>query len=137
MLSGFAAESARIIKVLPHFLDKKGRHSLAPSLYERDAYQEHLRENPERRSTIRYDVQWKGPKKTPLTMRVELRGSDTDKQPKSLQVEKEVTCRSWGSCWSGVALEPRDFADFSEILAWRVTLWQGETLLAEQQSFLW
>ncbi len=37
------AAPAKVIKVLPHFLDQKGRHALSPSLYDRDAYQAHLR----------------------------------------------------------------------------------------------
>ena len=65
-----------VIKVMPEFLDLKGRNALSPSLYERDAYQLTLREHPERRSGIRFYVQWKAPKAAwePLLVRVELRG---------------------------------------------------------------
>jgi hypothetical protein len=31
------AAEGRVIKVLPHLFDSQGRHSLSPSLYERDA----------------------------------------------------------------------------------------------------
>ena len=31
--------ASKISKVLPHLLDKQGRHTLSPSLLERDAYQ--------------------------------------------------------------------------------------------------
>src|SRR5439155_1231097 len=41
---------AKIYKVLPTFIDKEGRHSLSPSLYERDAYQAQLRKHPEQRA---------------------------------------------------------------------------------------
>ena len=53
------AATGRVIKVLPHFLDLKGRHSLSPSLYDRDAYQAQLRQHPEQRSALRFDVHWK------------------------------------------------------------------------------
>ena len=46
-----SARVARITKVLPHLLDDKGRHTLSPSLYERDAYQAELRKNPDRYTT--------------------------------------------------------------------------------------
>src|SRR5258705_13546151 len=54
-----SAATGRIIKVLPHFLDLKGRHSLSPSLYDRDAYQARLRDHREERSGMRFDIEWK------------------------------------------------------------------------------
>ena len=39
------AATGRVIKVLPQFLDLKGRNSLTPSLYERDVYQNVLRDH--------------------------------------------------------------------------------------------
>src|SRR6266567_3807500 len=56
---GTEAASGRIIKVLPHLLDRGGRHTLSPSLYERDAYQAFLRKNPGQCSGLRFDIQWK------------------------------------------------------------------------------
>ena len=38
-----AARPGKISKVLPHWLDLQGRHTLSPSLLERDAYQAKLR----------------------------------------------------------------------------------------------
>src|SRR5512145_1613270 len=77
VLFGIGAEGAsgRIKKVLPFYLDLEGRQSLSPSLFERDAYQAQLRANPEQVSALRFDVLWKGPRRTELTVRVELRGS--------------------------------------------------------------
>jgi hypothetical protein len=133
-----SAQSAKIVKVLPHFVDAKGRHSLAPSLYERDAYQDELRKNPEKRASIRYDVQWKASRITrPVVMRVELRGSDKSKRPKAFQTEREVTPKRFGSTWTAVGLQSTEFAQFQEILAWRITVWDGDKMLAEQKSFLW
>src|SRR5206468_2182976 len=78
---GAEAATGRIIKVLPHLLDREGRHTLSPSLYERDAYQAFLRKNPERCAGLRFDVHWKanraaGPR---LLLRVEIRGSKAAK----------------------------------------------------------
>jgi len=36
-----------------------------------------------------------------------------------------------------VALTGDDYKKFGELLAWRVTVWDGTTQLAEQKSFLW
>src|SRR6185369_13028943 len=44
---GAHAESAKVLKVLPLFLDQKGRESISPSLFDRDAYQVLLRDKPE------------------------------------------------------------------------------------------
>src|SRR5580658_5513478 len=70
------ASEGRVCKVLPQFLDKKGRQSLSPSLYERDAYQTYLRKHPALRASLRMEVEYKAKgldwEKTKL--RAELRG---------------------------------------------------------------
>jgi hypothetical protein len=135
-----AASTARIIKVLPEFLDVKGRNSLSPSLYERDAYQVVLRQHPEQRSGIRFCVNWKtkGPPWGPLKLRLELRGSAEGALPKRLVVEQAVLKPGgWFGRWTNLTLSGDDYAKFGAVTAWRVTLWEGDTLLAEQNSFLW
>src|SRR5687768_7947766 len=76
VLNGKLHPDARISKVLPHFLDRDGKHTLWPSLYERDAYQAHLRKTPEERSGLRLDILWKAKKvsSAKLVLRAELRG---------------------------------------------------------------
>src|SRR5215468_71000 len=87
---GFAGSTmgatGSVIKVLPHFLDLQGRHTLSPSLYERDAYQAKLREHPAERSGIRYDVEWKtkGGSFDQLKLQLELRGLFQGKTPRTL-----------------------------------------------------
>jgi len=54
-----AAATGKVIKVLPQFLDQKGRAAKSPSLFDRDAYQAWLRDHPKERSGIRYAVQWR------------------------------------------------------------------------------
>src|SRR5262245_7382197 len=68
------AAPARIIKVLPQFLDLEGRHALSPSLYDRDAYQAELRAHPEKVSGLRFAVQWNTGMDSTLKLRIELRG---------------------------------------------------------------
>lgn len=132
------AATAKIIKVLPHYLDLDGRHALSPSLYERDAYQAILRKNPEQRSALRFDVQWKAKGVGPanLKLRVELRTSKNFLS-KPQVAERPVQKRRWFSTWSSLAVSGDDFKQMGELLAWHVTLWEGEKLLAEQKSFLW
>ena len=55
-----SAATGKVIKVLPQFLDLKGRHSLSPSLYDRDAYQAQLRDTKTNISGMRFAVQWNG-----------------------------------------------------------------------------
>jgi hypothetical protein len=132
------AASGHVLKVLPQFLDLKGRNSISPSLYDRDAYQAYLRQHPEERSARRFYVQWKGRSDagTPLKLRVELRGVTEGNFPRQKSLETEVKPASW-SRWTELTLAGEDYKSFGEVTAWRTTLWDGDTLLAEQKSFLW
>ncbi len=133
------AATGRVLKVLPHFLDAEGRNARAPSLYDRDAYQYFLRENPEKRSAIRFDVHWKakGPFNDQLKLRVEARGIAQGNLPKQFVLERPVEPSGWFSHWSGLSLSGDDYKQFGEITAWRVTLWENAQLIGEQKSFLW
>ncbi len=130
------AASTRVIKVLPLYLDRQGRHALSPSLFDRDAYQAQLRHRPEERSGLRMDVQWKALQNTPLKLRVELRGG---RGKEATKATLEATGQHLGglSKWTSLLLAGEDYKKFGELVAWRATLWDGETLLAEQKSFLW
>jgi len=130
------AASAKILKVLPHLLDLKGRHTLSPSLYERDAYQAYLRLHPEERSGLRFDVHWKSATVSRPTLRVELRGARA-KEPTTAVVQGVVKATGLFSHWSAVTLSGTDYEKFGELVAWRATLWDGENQVAEQRSFLW
>jgi hypothetical protein len=134
------ASTARILKVLPEFLDLKGRNSLSPSLYERDAYQVILRQHPEQRSGVRFYVHWKtkGPPWGPLKLRVELRGTVEGGLPKQLTLDQALLNPGglFGR-WTNLTLGGEEYKRFGAVTAWRVTLWEGDTLLAEQNSFLW
>lgn len=130
------AASAKVLKVLPHFLDQQGRHLLHPSLYERDAYQDFLRKNPEERSGLRFDVQWKATSNVPLKLRIEMRGV-LGKEKTSASLETTVQRRGWLSKWSSATLQGEEYKKFGELVAWRATLWDGDNPMAEQKSFLW
>ena len=137
---GGAAQAAtpRVLKVLPQYLDKDGKHTLSPSLYERDAYQAMLRRNPAKCSGIRFAVQWKahGTSLEGLTMRVEMR---TSKKHDAKPFVKEVPVGRKGifSHWTYVAIDGEAFQEMGEVAAWRVSLMQNGQKVAEQRSFLW
>ena len=130
------AATARLVKVLPQFVDKQGRIALNPSLYERDAYQAHLRDHPEERSAIRFAVQWGTRDATRLQLRVELRGN-RGRLGTTAMIETPVKYRGLFTTWSRVALEGEAAQAFGELSSWRATLWDGDKLVAEQKSFLW
>ena len=138
LLSGLAdaasAASAKIIKVLPHHLDLQGRHSISPSLYDRDAYQAKLRKSPQLRSGLRFDVQWRA--KSAMKLRVEMRGSKGKESTHAL-LEETVGATAFFSKWTQLSLSGEDFQKFGELAAWRATLWDGAKLVSEQKSFLW
>ena len=136
---GHNAEAAgKIVKVLPHFLDQEGRHSLSPSLYERDAYQAHLRKHKDLISALRFDIQWKAPAgdKSNLKMRVEIRGGK-NLGTKPVVLEQAIKPSKWLDNWAGLTLSKEAYEQLGEMVAWRVTLWNGDHQIAEQKSFLW
>jgi hypothetical protein len=136
-VSAADAVTGRVVKVLPLFLDQKGRDAISPSLYDRDAYQAFLRQHTNEISAIRFDVLWKASdagKK--LKLRVELRGIGAGGMPKQTALEQTVTPKIFRS-WTSLTLGGADRQDFGEVVSWRATLWSGDDLLDEQKSFLW
>ena len=132
------AADGKIIKALPQFLDARGRSSLSPSLYERDAYQAYLRKHPAERKALRLAVQWKarGVDWSRMTLRAELRGA-LGNSLTHLTLQMPVKKNGLFSNWTDFKMEGEEFKKFGELAAWRVTLWEGEKQLAAQQSFLW
>jgi hypothetical protein len=135
---GLAVEAAslKLIKVLPQFLDREGRYAVSPSLFDRDAYQVHLRRHPEERSGLRFAVEWRGPRSARPTLRVELRGAQ-GQEPTTATVEKPVRRHGLFSSWSSLELTGKSYKEFGELAAWRATLWDSGRKVAEQKSFLW
>ena len=133
---GRGSRDREIIKVLPHLLDRDGRHTLSPSLYERDAYQAFLRKNPDQCRGLRFDIQWKakGVAGTRLLLRVEIRGS---KEAKPVLLEQPALSNHWYRRWSSLPVVGDSYRKVGDVIAWRATLWEGDRLLAEQKSFLW
>lgn len=158
-----SAGGSKIVKVLPHYLDKEGHASVSPSLYERDAYQAQLRRNLKECSGLRFDVQWKSPPSAGanLKLRVEVLGGEPKSagatglgksiqvarspasgemratKAKPVVVETAVRAKTGWSRWTPVLLAGEGYQKAGEVSAWRVTLWDGDQLLAEQKSFLW
>ena len=133
-----AAAEGRVLKVLPHLMDLEGRHTLSPSLFERDAYQAFLRQHPTNVSGVRFDVHWKarGERFAPLKLRIEIRGAATDHLPGKAVLETALQPGRF-SRWTSLPLKGEDYARFGQITAWRATLWEGDQLLSELKSFLW
>jgi len=129
----------RVLKVLPFLLDQQGRNTVSPSLFDRDAYQEHLRKHPDKVSGIRYDVHWKVKRAAfeTVTVRVELRGMFEDRVPRAKTIETTLDGRPSMHRWTELELTGEEYAQFGRITAWRSTLWCNGKMLDEYQSFLW
>lgn len=125
----------RIVKVVPLLLDEQGRAALAPSLFERDAYQAELRADRAHASGLRFEVQARGvPRGRPVTLRLELRGS---RGVATRVVETPWSGRGWLERWTAVELAGEAFQELGQVIAWRASLHEGGLELAEQRSFLW
>src|SRR6266516_4034173 len=120
---GAEAATGRIIKVLPHLLDRDGRHSLSPSLYERDAYQAFLRKNPDLCAGLRFDVQWKAKRGAQLLLRVEIRGG---KEAEPVVLEQTARRDRSYRRWNSLRVDGVSYRKLGEVLAWRATLWEGD-----------
>jgi hypothetical protein len=129
------ADSAKVIKVLPHFLDLKGRNAVHPSLFDRDAYQQQLRATPTNRSALRFDIQWKARGYDSLTLRIDLKGMNGT-EPRSTNLQQRVSPGTF-SKWTGLTLAGDDYKHFGDLISWRATLMDGTNVVAERKSFLW
>lgn len=129
------AAEATLGKVLPHYLDEEGRHTLGPGLLDRDTYQAQLRRTPTKIRAVRFDIKWSGRAGTqPLTLRIEARGSKAASAPITLETAGQP--RLLGG-WTTLTIDPAAYQKLGQIEAWRATIWDGQTLLAEQKSFIW
>ena len=136
----FPAQAANsgIRKVLPHLIDKKGRTSIAPGLFEREAYQRQLRSNPKNVSGVRFNIQWNanGTPEERLKLRIYVRTSKRIPS-KPLEIETALqTSRGLGG-WSSFELSGKSYQEAGEVLAWKVVLLDGSKEIGQQQSFLW
>ena len=139
LLSAMAAlgGDVRVIKVLPQLLDKHGRNAINPSLYDRDAYQQHLRQNPEEISALRFEVQYKAKGiEGPLVLRLEVRGSKTQ-IGKHYLFESEVPAGGHFSKWGRIQLDRATSDSLGSVVAWRASLLKDGVILGQQESFLW
>ena len=128
-----AARPGKISKVLPHWLDLQGRHTLSPSLLERDAYQAKLRADRTLCSGIRFDVKWAKNTSGTVKLQLELRVTG---EAKPIVRELAVKPSRRGG-WDAVTLDGDAFKAIGKIIAWRVRLLDGDIKLAERRSFLW
>lgn len=132
------AAEGRIYKVLPSLLDTEQRQSLAPSLFERDAYQAYLRKHPAKIGGRRFDVHWSvhGPGGDALTLRLELRTANrAPAEPLVFDTPIDATRHRRG--WVQVRMDATAFKEAGEVTSWRARLMAGEKVIAEQASFLW
>ena len=132
------AEEGRVCKVLPQFVDHKGRASLSPSLYERDAYQFYLRRHPQFCTGLRVMAQWKasGVDWQKLKLRAELRGLLTN-SIQTITLEQPVKKGGLAGNWAEFNITGDQYKNFGELVAWRVTLFEGDKSLGTLESFLW
>ncbi len=140
LLSALAQKpvTGQVYKCLPLLLDRQGNDATCPSLFDRDAYQFYLRQHPSKIRGMRIDVQWKARKEPDeqLKVRLELRGVLKDGSPTVRNFEAPVTAGHF-SHWTSFLLTGTNFDQFGNLAAWHATLWDGNRLLGEQQSFLW
>ena len=129
---GSLSREPGLIKVLPHYLDKHGRHTTGVTLIDRDLYQLELRKDPAAVHGVRYNINWRG--NAEMTVRLEVRSTKAGVAP--LILEQTATPEG-GSTWTPILIDVDTYKKFGQPESWRVTLWQDGEQVAEQASFLW
>ncbi len=122
-----------IVKVLPHYLDESGNHTDGPTLLHRDVYQDKLRKNPDLVHAVRFDVNWYGAGE--VKVRFELRSTKVGVE--TMIIERVETASGRRTHWTPILIDAATYKTFGQPESWRVSLWQGETQVDEQKSFLW
>jgi hypothetical protein len=69
-------------------------------------------------------------------LRAELRGLRTNTL-ETLTLEQPVKKSGFLGSWAEFTVTGDEFQKFGELVAWRVTLWEGGRQLSELESFLW
>jgi hypothetical protein len=131
--------TGRVAKVLPLYMDLQGNVAPSPSLYDRDAYQYVLQQSRTNAvSGIRFDVCWSAHKASGLNLkiRLELQGIGAGSLPTQITLEQTVTPKLFHH-WTSLTLDGAKYKNFGTLVAWRATLWNGDQLIGEQESFLW
>src|ERR1041385_4810325 len=118
-----SAATGNVIKVLPYFLDYKGRHTISPNLFERDSYQAYLRKHPKEVTGMRFDVQWKSKDavSSNLKLKIEMRGVAQGNLPKEYMLEQKIEPSGWLGHWTGIPFVGSEYKSFGDVTAWRVT----------------
>ena len=87
---------------------------------------------------MRFDILWKAQNATneQVTLRAELRGVGAHALPTVATLETNLMART-ARHWTSLEIAGTDYQNLGSLVAWRVTLWDGNTMLSEQKSFLW
>ena len=94
--------------------------------------------HPHLRTSLRLEVLWKakGVDWAKTKLRAELRGLLTNSL-QTVTLEEPVKKSGFLGSWAEFNIAGDEFKKFGELVAWRVTLWEGDRQLSEQESFLW
>jgi hypothetical protein len=136
-----------ILKVLPHLLDRQGKHTLSPSLLERDAYQAILRADPDLVSGVRFDVNYRVRRVVsgPWVLRMEMRTAKRQgEEPWVIETELDPGPEGQRGLWSrkrrhwvALPIDGEKYLATGEITAWRMTIQEDGREIASHTSFLW
>jgi hypothetical protein len=61
----------------------------------------------------------------------------TNNVTRTITIDKPLQKHGRFASWTEVRLEGDDFWNFGQLIAWRVSIWEGEHQLGQLQSFLW
>ena len=85
---------------------------------------------------MQFQIQWKSRTIEPLKLRLEMRGTKAA-ETTTVTLETQVRHLAGFNKWTALTVKGDDYARLGDLNSWRVSLWDGDKLLAEQKSFLW
>ena len=128
-----------VLKVNRTLLDPLGHETdVVGNLKGEAVYQYALRHDPNRQTGARFHIKWKSPKRAErIRLVLELQGlSTTNESTRATLTANQPDMDGWAE-WTTVDITGEQFKKLGEIMAWRVTLYSGDRVMAEQPSANW
>ncbi len=128
-----------VLKVNRTLLDNYGYETdVVGNLKGEASYQYSLRHEPNRQSGGRFHIKWRAPKgSTQVRLVLDVRGlTPANETVRDTLSESFADMDGWAE-WTTLDIKERQFKRLGEIMAWRVTIYSGDRVMAELPSGNW
>jgi hypothetical protein len=128
-----------VLKVNRTLLDQFGHETdVVGDLQGQAAYQYDLRHDPFRQRGARFHIKWKAPRRAErIRLVLDLQGlNPANESTRATVAAHQPDMDGWAE-WTTLDIKGQQFKKLGEIMAWRVTLYSGDQVMAELPSANW